>query len=60
MEKSSFPHFDMPNMYNYLLIFSLQLDPKLMFVHNLTFHQEVQSLRGTVTVDLWTLLFFSI
>ena len=29
-----------------------------MLVHNLTFHQEVQSLRGTVTVDLWTFLFF--
>ena len=31
-----------------------------MLVGNLTIHQGVQSLRGTVTVDLWTFLFFSI
>ena len=29
-----------------------------MLVHNLILHQEVQSLRGTVTADLWTFLFF--
>ena len=54
METSSFPQL---NMLNYLFLF--QLDLKLMLVHNQTFHQEVQSLRGTVTVDLWTFLFFS-
>ena len=56
METSSFPQLNMP----YYLFFLFQLDLKLMLVHNLTFHQEVQSLRGTVTVDLWTFLFFSI
>ena len=58
METSSFPQLI---MLNYLFFFFLSfLDLKLMLVHNLTFHQEVQSLRGTVTVDLWTFLFFSI
>ena len=28
-----------------------------MPTHSQTFHQEVQSLRGTVTVDLWTFLY---
>ena len=58
METSLFPQLNMPN---YLFFFFLvELDLKLMLVHNLSLHQEVQSLRGTVTVDLWTFLFFSI
>ena len=52
METSLFPQLNMPNYLFFLL------DLKVMLVHNLTFHQEVQSLRGTVTVDLWTFLFF--
>ena len=55
METSSFPQL---NVLNYVFFFFFELVLKLMLVHNLTFHQEVQSLRGTVTVDLWTFLFF--
>ena len=53
METCSFLQLNMPN---YLFFFLL--DPKVMLVRNLTLHQEVQSLRGTVIVDLWTFLFF--
>ena len=53
MEKSSFPQLNL-----ICLIISFLLDLKVMLVHNLILHQEVQSLRGTVTVDLWTFLFF--